>query len=1160
MAQSGKIQAITGLVTARSQEGAVRELHVGDAVFENEIIATATGASISIVQEDGNIIALTGDDQILLDESVNGSIAPSDAVVQDVADLQEAILQAFENNRDIDEVLEETAAGELDDSYDFRSDYHEGDTTKGDVGTYLLDPEYNRTEHLYKQFFGDDPDNEDGHHANNPDQVAATISLDPNITGDGIINAAEAAGQITITGTVGGDVRDGDIVTLRVNNNTYTGTVSESKFSIEVPGAELADDANSEIEARVTVTDSSGKSVTATDSERYVVDTTAPTAAVDIADDGNNQDMISSTDDLTETRLSGTIEADGTITGLTVSDGTNTIVISPDDVTVAGDGTWATTVDVSSLADGTLTVSLDSEDALGNKALTAADSIEKDTVTTVNIDDIASTNDATPAASGSGEPGSTIVLTDSSGNTVGSATVQEDGSWTAELDSLADGEYTITATATDPYGNSAEAVTSPFIVDTTAPTAAVDIADDGNNQDMISSTDDLTATRLSGTIEADGTITGLTVSDGTNTIVISPDDVTVAGDGTWATTVDVSSLADGTLTVTLDSEDALGNQALTATDSIEKDTVTTVNIDDIASTNDATPAASGSGEPGSTIVLTDSSGKTVGSATVQEDGSWTAELDSLADGEYTITATATDPYGNSAEAVTSPFIVDTTASTPIVTVSDAEGNEDTAIPLNISSALTDTDGSEILSDITISGIPVGAVLSAGTDNGDGSWTLTQEQLEGLTITPPEDSDDDFTLTASATSTESNGDTATATENIDVTVTAVADAPTVTLNITGQNVVNDGLVGHWVFDENDTAGGRTYNLVDDREGILTGDAQFNSAGHTNSSMVLDGNGDYVDVVGDYNTPLAGTATLSAWIKLPVGFTGVAGNKDIGWDSPSIIGSEQNGGTNDIQWGWISDDGHINMGVANSYGAESTTKVNDGAWHHVVLTRDHVTGETKVYVDGVLEDTAVTVTGIKNSTPMSGFGATFGSNGANEYLQGELDDIRIYDRVLTDYEISQISTYENNLNDYDLVGLEGEPIPFALDAGLVDTDGSESITSIMVSGIPEGATLTDGSNIFISTASNNTVDVLSWDKNNLSITADANTGGEGQAYTVTVSATATESSNNASAATSAPLNIFVHRLSSGCPGRSRQCRFRWQGVRQPDPRYRRGGYGG
>ncbi len=410
-------------------------------------------------------------------------------------------------------------------------------------------------------------------------------------------------------------MRDGDIVTLTVNNNTYTGTVSDGKFSIEVPGEDLADDANSEIEARVTIPDASGNTITATDTEGYVVDTTAPTAVVDIADDGYNQDIISSTDDQTETRLSGTIEPDGTITGLTVTDGTNTIVIPTDTVTVAGDGTWSTTVDVSSLADGTLTVSLDSEDALGNQALTATDSIEKDTVTSVTIDDIASTNDATPTAAGTGEPGSTIILTDSNGNSVGSAIVSEDGSWTTELDSLPDGDNTITATATDPYGNSADAVTSPFIVDTFAPTAVVDIADDGYNQDMISSTDDQTETRLSGTIEPDGTITGLTVTDGTNTIVIPTDTVTVAGDGTWSTTADVSSLADGTLTVSLDSEDALGNQALTATDSIEKDTVTSVTIDDIASTNDATPTAAGTGEPGSTIILTDSNGNSVGSAT-----------------------------------------------------------------------------------------------------------------------------------------------------------------------------------------------------------------------------------------------------------------------------------------------------------------------------------------------------------------------------------------------------------------------------------------------------------------------------------------------------------------------------------------------------------------
>ena len=32
-------------------------------------------------------------------------------------------------------------------------------------------------------------------------------------------------------------------------------------------------------------------------------------------------------------------------------------------------------------------------------------------------------------------------------------------------------------------------------------------------------------------------------------------------------------------------------------------------------------------------------------------------------------------------------------------------------------------------------LPDGAVLSAGTDNGDGTWTLTPDQLTGLAVTP-----------------------------------------------------------------------------------------------------------------------------------------------------------------------------------------------------------------------------------------------------------------------------------------------------------------------------------------------------------------------------------------------------------------------------------------
>ncbi|MBF0190335.1 MAG: hypothetical protein HQL99_04205, partial [Magnetococcales bacterium] len=125
--------------------------------------------------------------------------------------------------------------------------------------------------------------------------------------------------------------------------------------------------------------------------------------------------------------------------------------------------------------------------------------------------------------------------------------------------------------------------------------------------------------------------------------------------------------------------------------------------------------------------------------------------------------------------------VQAVADAPTLVLNDASGTEDQAISLNLSAMLTDTDGSESLS-ITLAGVPSGAVLSSGVDNGDGSWTLTSDQLTGLTLTPPANSDADFTLTVTATSTEADGgDVAIQTGTIAVSVAADADAPTLVLN-------------------------------------------------------------------------------------------------------------------------------------------------------------------------------------------------------------------------------------------------------------------------------------------------------------------------------------------------------------------------------------------
>ncbi|EOX4081267.1 tandem-95 repeat protein [Vibrio alginolyticus] len=121
-----------------------------------------------------------------------------------------------------------------------------------------------------------------------------------------------------------------------------------------------------------------------------------------------------------------------------------------------------------------------------------------------------------------------------------------------------------------------------------------------------------------------------------------------------------------------------------------------------------------------------------------------------------------------------------------ITVADADyqiiGTEDTPVPLDIDAALTDTDGSENLS-ILIEDVPEGSSLSAGVDNGDGTWSLQPGELEGLEFIPSADFNGDVTLTVNATSTDvDTGTTATATQDVTIHISPTNDAPEVTGDI------------------------------------------------------------------------------------------------------------------------------------------------------------------------------------------------------------------------------------------------------------------------------------------------------------------------------------------------------------------------------------------
>jgi Ca2+-binding RTX toxin-like protein len=106
------------------------------------------------------------------------------------------------------------------------------------------------------------------------------------------------------------------------------------------------------------------------------------------------------------------------------------------------------------------------------------------------------------------------------------------------------------------------------------------------------------------------------------------------------------------------------------------------------------------------------------------------------------------------------------------------------LALDISAALVDTDGSETL-EVRVSGLPSDATLSAGTDNGDGSWTLSPADLAGLTLTTAATSN--FTLAVDAISTEASGDVSSVTTTLPVSFSVIGGVSTGA----GNDIIDDG---------------------------------------------------------------------------------------------------------------------------------------------------------------------------------------------------------------------------------------------------------------------------------------------------------------------------------------------------------------------------------
>ncbi|MCU0805277.1 MAG: DUF4347 domain-containing protein, partial [Burkholderiales bacterium] len=207
----------------------------------------------------------------------------------------------------------------------------------------------------------------------------------------------------------------------------------------------------------------------------------------------------------------------------------------------------------------------------------------------------------------------------------------------------------------------------------------------------------------------------------------------------------------------------------------------------------ATGIAGGGGdESGQTFAYTVSGNTNAGlfsvTPSIAANGTLSYTSAANASGTATITVFVTDSGGtanggvNVSASQTFTITVGSVADAPSVAVAPAAGSEDTFIPLGVSAALTDLDGSETLA-VTVAGVPVGARLTDGVNVfdatlGNTTANVTAWNLAALAVRPPANSDVDFTLTVAATATEAiGGSTATTTANLAVTVNAVADAPT-----------------------------------------------------------------------------------------------------------------------------------------------------------------------------------------------------------------------------------------------------------------------------------------------------------------------------------------------------------------------------------------------
>ncbi len=335
------------------------------------------------------------------------------------------------------------------------------------------------------------------------------------------------------------------------------------------------------------------------------------------------------------------------------------------------------------------------------------------------------TDDSNPTFSGTGQPGATIQIKDSSGSTIASAMVGKDGTWTVILPTQTDGEHTWSVVQID--GSKTTSAGSITVTVSTADAAITLATTAGDN--VLNASEQSAGFTLSGASKNLAQGTALTVTLNGKTYAAE-----VGADGAWSVNVpaaDAQALGDGTWTVNVSGKDAAGN-TVSGSQTIGVDTTApTLSVDTLAQDNiinaaehsqPLTLTGKTNAEAGQIVTVT-LNGKNY-NATVGSDGTWSVTLDvndvqALSEGNHTLTVNVSDKAGNGST-VTADFTVDTAA--PIVTIHTVAGDD----ILNIS----EQGQAHIISGLA-SGAAAGDVVTVtlggqtftGVVLADGSWSV-----------------------------------------------------------------------------------------------------------------------------------------------------------------------------------------------------------------------------------------------------------------------------------------------------------------------------------------------------------------------------------------------------------------------------------------------------